>query len=231
MESIKVKILVILSFFLWGGCVNRQVKQYNYICDSLSNLDFPPRVFDTLFFQKYGNGIEVDTTFPNGERHLIQLDYANNYYYTIEYPKTPIIDVMSYDGKDGKLMDWHQRFIDWRNISPWIWYDKEGNVCSLSATASEEEDYIYPTYSIHQLIEKLEMENLDLFHNISIYYGTDYRDTDSIPYKKRCGWYVMMRDSIISNDTYNMTVRLYDGQTGKLLDVYRGDWEDVHGEN
>lgn len=40
----------------------------------------------------------------------------------------------------------------------------------------------------------------------------------------------MMRDSIISNDTYNMTVRLYDGQTGKLLDVYRGDWEDVHGE-
>lgn len=26
--------------------------------------------------------------------------------------------------------------------------------------------------------------NLDLFHNISIYYGTDYRDTDSIPYKK-----------------------------------------------
>ena len=159
MESIKVKILVILSFFLLGGCVNRQVKQYNYICDSLSNLDFPPRVFDTLFFQKYGNGIEVDTTFPNGERHLIQLDYANNYYYTIEYPKTPIIDVMSYDGKDGKLMDWHQRFIDWRNISPWIWYDKEGNVCSLSATASEEEDYIYPTYSIHQLIEKLEMEN------------------------------------------------------------------------
>ena len=59
------------------------------MCDSLSKMDFPPRVLDTLFFRKYGNGIEVDTTFPNGEQHLIQLDYANNYNYAIEYPNIP----------------------------------------------------------------------------------------------------------------------------------------------
>lgn len=230
METVKVNILIILSFFLLGGCVNKQVKQYNYICDSLSSLDFPPRILDTLFFQKYGNGIEVDTIFPNGERHLIQLDYANNYYYTIEYSTMPIIDVMSYDGKDGKLTEWHQRFIDWRNISPWVWYDKEGNVCDLSATNSEEENYIYPTYSIYQLIKKLREEKLDLFHNISIYYGMDYRDTDSISYN-RCGWYVILKDTINSIDVYNMTVRLYDGQTGKLLNVYRGRWEDFDGND
>lgn len=222
----KVVMITVSLFCLFSvSCISRQEREYRHICDSLNSLDFPPRVFDTLFFKKYGNGIELDTTFSNGEHHLIQLDYANNYYYAIEYPEKPIIDVMSYDGKDGKLIDWHQRFIDWKNISPWVWYDKEGNVCNLGATCSEEKDYIYPTYSIHRLIEKLKKENLDLFHNISIYYGTDYRDTDSIPYKS-CGWYVMMRDSIFSNDTYNMTVRLYDGQTGKLLDVHRGVWEE-----
>ena len=86
------------------------------------------------------------------------------------------------------------------------------------------EDYIYPTYSIHQLIEKLKQENIDLFHNTSIYYGTDYRDADSIPCKK-CGWHVMMKDTTVSNDTCNMTVRLYDGKTGRLSDVYRGRWQ------
>ena len=105
---------------------------------------------------------------------------------------------------------------------------KEGNVCELSATCSEEKDYIYPTYSIHQLIEKLKQENIDLFHNISIYYyGKDYFDTDSVPYK-RWGWYVDIKDTIDSNDNCNMTGRLYDGQTGELLDVYRGKWEDWH---
>lgn len=223
----KVIIITVSLFSLFSiSCISRQERDYRYMCDSLSSSDFPPRVFDTLFFQKYGNGFEVDTTFPNGERHLIQLDYANNYYYAIEYPKMPIIDVMTYDGKDGKLMDWHQRYIDWHNISPWVWYDKKGNVCELSPT--EEENYIYPTYSIYQLIEKLKKENIDLFRNTSIYYGTDYRDTDSILYGK-CGWHVMMKDTIASfNDTCNMTVRLYDGQTGKLLDVYRGLWEEFH---
>ena len=94
----------------------------------------------------------------------------------------------------------------------------------MSATCSEEKDYIYPTYSINQLIEKLKQENIDLFHNTSIYYGTDYRDADSIPYKK-CGWHVMMKDTTVSNDTCNMTVRLYDGKTGRLSDVYRGRWQ------
>ena len=218
-------MMAVLLFCLFSvSCINKQKREYRHMCDSLSKMDFPPRVLDTLFFRKYGNGIEVDTTFPNGEQHLIQLDYANNYYYAIEYPNIPIIDVMSYDGKDGKLIDWHQRFIDWNNISPWVWYDKEGNVCELSATCSEEKDYIYPTYSIHQLIEKLKQENIDLFHNTSIYYGTDYRDADSIPCKK-CGWHVMMKDTTVSNDTCNMTVRLYDGKTGRLSDVYRGRWQ------
>lgn len=223
--TVKITMMAVSLFCLFSvSCINKQKREYRHMCDSLSKMDFPPRVLDTLFFRKYGNGIEVDTTFPNGEQHLIQLDYANNYYYAIEYPNIPIIDVMSYDGKDGKLIDWHQRFIDWNNISPWVWYDKEGNVCELSATCSEEKDYIYPTYSIHQLIEKLKQENIDLFHNTSIYYGTDYRDVDSIPYKK-CGWHVMMKDTTVSNDTCNMTVRLYDGKTGRLSDVYRGRWQ------
>ena len=214
--TVKITMMAVSLFCLFSvSCINKQKREYRHMCDSLSKMDFPPRVLDTLFFRKYGNGIEVDTTFPNGEQHLIQLDYANNYYYAIEYPNIPIIDVMSYDGKDGKLIDWHQRFIDWNNISPWVWYDKEGNVCELSATCSEEKDYIYPTYSIHQLIEKLKQENIDLFHNTSIYYGTDYRDADSIPYKK-CGWHVMMKDTTVSNDTCNMTVRLYDSKTGIL---------------
>ena len=37
-----------------------------------------------------------------------------------------------------------------------------------------------------------------------------------IPYKK-CGWHVMMKDTTVSNDTCNMTVRLYDGKTGRLI--------------
>ena len=120
-------MMVVSLFCLFSeSFIKKQKREYRHMCDSLSKMDFPPRVLDTLFFRKYGNGIEVDTTFPNGEQHLIQLDYANNYYYAIEYPNIPIIDVMSYDGKDGKLIDWHQRFIDWNNISPWVWYDKEG---------------------------------------------------------------------------------------------------------
>ena len=87
---------------------------------------------------------------------------------------------------------------------------------------------MYPNYSIHQLIEKLRKENIDLFHNISIYYyGKDYWNKDSILHK-RWGWYVDIKDIIDSNDGCNMTVRLYDSQTGKLLDVYRGLWEELH---
>lgn len=52
---------------------------------------------------------------------------------------------------------------------------------------------------------------------------TNYRDADSIPYKK-CGWHVMMKDTTVY-DTCNMTVRLYDGKTGRLSDVYRGRWQ------
>ena len=218
---------------LFSGCVNKQVKQYNHIRDSLSKLTFPPREFDTLFFHRYGNGYKVDTIFPNGEHHIIELDFKNDYDYFIEYSDNPIIDVMSYDGKDGKLINWHQRFIDWKNISPWVWYDKEGNVYKWDVTGSKKEDYICPTYSIYQLIDKLKKENIDLFHNTSIYYGTDHYygtyhlNIDSIPYKK-CGWYVHIKDTIIYNDTYNMTIRLYDGQTGELLNVSRGRWEDLH---
>ena len=50
MESFKVnkfvKILAVLLFPLLIGCVNKQRKQYNHICDSLNRLDFPPRQFD-----------------------------------------------------------------------------------------------------------------------------------------------------------------------------------------
>lgn len=230
-KFMKIFTLLLLLFSL-VGCVNRQRKQYNHICDSLSRLTFPPREFDTLFFHKYGNGFAVDTVYPNGERHFIELDYKHDYDYFIEYSDNPIIDVMSYDGKDGKLLDWHQRFVNWENISPyWVYYDKEGNVCDFYIIHSDKEGYIYPTYSIHQLIDKLKKENIDLFHNISIYYyGKDYFDTDSVPYK-RWGWYVDIKDTIDSNDNYNMTGRLYDGQTGELLDVYRGEWEDWHGNN
>lgn len=37
----------------------------------------------------------------------------------------------------------------------------------------------------------------------------------------------MMKDTTVSNDTCNMTVRLYDGKTGRLSDVYRGRWQGI----
>lgn len=235
MESIKVnkfiKASIVLLFLFLVGCVNKQVKQYNYTCDSLSRLTFPLREVDTVFFHKYGNGCEVDTVYPNGEHHNIQTDYNGDYIYIIEYPNTPITDIIIYD-EDGKLLNWHQRFINWENISSYLVnYNKVGNAYDFYIIDSEKEGYIYPTYSIHQLIDKLKRENIDLFHNVSIYYyGKDYFDTDSIPYK-RWGWYVDIKDTVASNDTCNMTGRLYDGQTGKILDVYRGKWEDWHGND
>ena len=50
---------------------------------------------------------------------------------------------MSYDGKDGKLIDWHQRFIDWNNISPWVWYDKEGNQIKVIPKGNEKNITVY----------------------------------------------------------------------------------------
>lgn len=107
-------------------------------------------------------------------------------------------------------------------------YDENGKVTKIYNLDAGDEEYIYPTYSIHQLLDKLKKEQIDLFHNISIcYYGRDAFDADSVPYK-RWGWYVDIKDTIDSNDNYNMTGRLYDGQTGELLDVFRGIWEDYN---
>lgn len=211
------------------SCISQQEREYRHICDSLSNLDFPPRVFDTLFFQKYGNGFEVDTIYSNGEHHNIQRDYKYDYVYIIKYANTPVIDFITYGGDDGKILDWHQRYYNWEDISSyWAFYDKDGKVYDYYICGSSDEGYVYPNYSIHQLIEKLRKENIDLFHNISIYYyGKDYWNKDSILHK-RWGWYVDIKDTIDSNDGCNMTGRLYDSQTGKLLDVYRGLWKEFH---
>ena len=81
--TVKITMMVVSLFCLFSvSCINKQKREYRHMCDSLSKMDFPPRVLDTLFFRKYGNGIEVDTTFPNGEQHLIQLfkfrKYSNN---------------------------------------------------------------------------------------------------------------------------------------------------------
>lgn len=43
---------------------------------------------------------------------------------------------------------------------------------------------LYLSYLLHSSVNReTETGNIDLFHNTSIYYGTDYRDADSIPYK------------------------------------------------
>lgn len=31
------------------SCINKQKREYRHVCDSLSKMDFPPRVLDTLF--------------------------------------------------------------------------------------------------------------------------------------------------------------------------------------
>lgn len=217
-----------LLLALLVGCVNKEEKRYRYVCDSLNRLDFPPRLFDTLFFHKYGNGVVVDTVYPNGKYELIENIYNGNYYRLMRDKDCPIVNAMEYD-KDGKLLYWDQEFLHGETLSAYtVEYDKNGQVTKFYNLDAGDEGYIYPTYSIHQLLDELKKENIDLFHNISIYYyGKDYFDTDSVPYK-RWGWYVDIKDTIDSNDNCNMTGRLYDGQTGELLDVYRGKWEDWH---
>ena len=104
MESFKVnkfvKILAVLLFPLLIGCVNKQRKQYNHICDSLNRLDFPPRQFDTLFFHKYENGDIVDTVYPDGRYEFIQTLYNGNYYRLMREKDYPVVNAMQYD-RDG----------------------------------------------------------------------------------------------------------------------------------
>lgn len=217
-----------LLLALLVGCVNKEEKRYRYVCDSLNRLDFPPRQFDTLFFHKYENGDIVDTVYPDGRYEFIQTLYNGNYYRLMREKDYPVVNAMQYD-REGKLLYWDQEFLHGETLSAYtVEYDKNGQVTKFYNLDAGDEGYIYPTYSIHQLLDELKKENIDLFHNISIYYyGKDYFDTDSVPYK-RWGWYVDIKDTIDSNDNYNMTGRLYDGQTGELLDVYRGKWEDWH---
>ena len=217
-----------LLLALLVGCVNKEEKRYRYVCDSLNRLNFPPRQFDILFFHKYENGDIVDTVYPDGRYEFIQALYNGNYYRLMREKDYPVVNAMQYD-RDGKLVCWHQEFLHGKTISSYtVEYDKNGQVTEFYNLYAGDEGYIYPTYSIHQLLDKLKKENIDLFHNISIcYYGRDAFDADSVPYK-RWGWYVDIKDTIDSNDNYNMTGRLYDGQTGELLDVFRGIWEDYN---
>lgn len=223
----KLHTIIILCLLL-VSCTTREARRYQAICDSLNRLDFPPRVFDTLFFHKYENGEMVDTVYPDGRYEYIENIYNGNYYRLMRDKDCPIVNAMEYDG-DGKLVCWHQEFLHGKTISSYtVEYDKNGQVTKFYILGTDKDGYIYPTYSIHQLIDKLKKENIDLFHNISIcYYGRNAFDADSVPYK-RWGWYVDIKDSIASQDTYNMTVRLYDGRTGELVDVYRGIWEDYN---
>lgn len=220
-----------LLLALLVGCVNKEEKRHRYVCDSLNRLDFPPRLFDTLFFHRYENGGLVDTVYPDGRYEYIENIYNGNYYRLMREKDSPIVNAMEY-GKDGRLIYWEQEFLHGETISAYtVEYDKNGQVTRFYNLDAGDEGYIYPAYSIHQLIDKLKKENIDLFHNTSIYYGTghyygaNHLNTDSIPYKK-CGWYVHIKDTVISNDTCNMTIRLYDGQTGELLEVSRGIWDD-----
>lgn len=225
--NMKLHTIFMLCLLL-VSCTTREARRYQAICDSLNRLDFPPRVFDTLFFHKYENGDIVDTVYPDGRYEYIENIYNGNYYRLMRDKDCPIVNAMEYD-RDGKLVCWHQEFLHGKTISSYtVEYDKNGQVTKFYILGTDKDGYIYPTYSIHQLIDKLKKENIDLFHNISIcYYGRNAFDADSVPYK-RWGWYVDIKDSIASQDTYNMTVRLYDGRTGELLDVYREVWEDYH---
>lgn len=225
--NMKLHTIIMLCLLL-ASCTTREARRYQAICDSLNRLDFPPRVFDTLFFHKYENGEMVDTVYPDGRYEHIENIYNGNYYRLMRDKDCPIVNAMQYD-KEGKLLYWDQEFLHGEAISAYtVEYDKNGQVTEFYDLNEGKEGYIYPTYSIHQLIDKLKKENIDLFHNISIYYyGDYYTSTDSILYK-RWGWYVDIKDTIDSNDSCNMTGRLYDGQTGELLDVYRGVWEDFH---
>lgn len=222
------QFVLLLLLVLLVGCTNKEEKRYRYVRDSLNRLDFPPRQFDTLFFHKYENGELVDTVYPDGRYERIENIYNGNYYRLMRGKYSPIVNVMEYD-KDGKLVCWHQEYLHGKTISSYtVEYDKNGQVTKFYILGTDKDGYIYPTYSIHQLIDKLKKENLDLLHNISIcYYGRNAFDADSVPYK-RWGWYVDIKDTIDSNDNCNMTGRLYDGQTGELLDIFRGIWEDYN---
>lgn len=192
------------------------------------HLEDKKRKEEVKYFHKYENGDIVDTIYPDGRYEFIQTLYNGNYYRLMREKDYPVVNAMQYD-REGKLLYWDQEFLHGETISAYtVEYDKNGQVAKFYNLDAGDEGYIYPTYSIHQLLDKLKKENIDLLHNISIYYyGKDYYDADSVSYK-RWGWYVDIKDSIASQDSCNMTGRLYNGQTGELLDVYRGIWEDFH---
>ena len=157
----KIFTLLLLLFSL-AGCVNKQKKQYRHIRDSLNRLDFPPRLFDTLFFHKYENGELVDTVYPDGRYERIENIYNGNYYRLMRDKDCPLVNAMQYD-RDGKLVCWHQEFLHGKTISSYtVEYDKNGQVTKFYNLNAVGEDYIYPTYSIHQLLDKLKKENIDL---------------------------------------------------------------------
>ena len=157
-----------LLLALLVGCVNKEEKRYRYVCDSLNRLDFPPRQFDTLFFHKYENGDIVDTVYPDGRYEFIQTLYNGNYYRLMREKDYPVVNAMQYD-RDGKLLYWDQEFLHGETLSAYtVEYDKKGQVTKFYNLDAGDEGYIYPTYSIHQLLDELKKENIDLFHNLSL---------------------------------------------------------------
>ena len=209
------------------NCTDKRVKWYTHVRDSLSRLDFPPRQFDTLFYQAHQYGSTVDTVYPNGIHEIQVRGYKGNYECNIRHKDSLIWDILEYDAQDAKLIRWYKEFIWGGGIIGYIVeYLKDGNVRTFYPDRGwdyTEDGYVYPTYSIYQLIDKLQDEKFNLFHNASIYYGGwKYYNPDSTIYYK-WGWCVYIKDTT-PNIELNMIERLYDGQTGKLIDSARGKW-------
>lgn len=216
-------LLITLSL---GGCMNPKEKWYHHMCDSLSRLDYPPRQFDTAQFNAKGNGFEFDTIYPNGIIQNQEAEIDDKYVSYVRHQDSLIWDIFTYD-KDAKLLSWRQEFI-WGGgvIGYRIDYKKDGSVDQFSPLRGwdyHENGYLEPTYSIQQMIAKLKKEDINLFKGVAISYGAwKYYHADSTVYRK-WGWCVGIK---VPGDNYPASTveRLYDGQTGELIDTRKGIW-------
>lgn len=207
--------------------LNECYKWYYYRCDSLSRMDFPPRQLDTTLFHTKGNGFQLDTLYPNGIYETQERDYKDDYECSIRHKDSLIWNILEYDRTDAKLVKWHREFIRGGGILGYtIEYTKDGNVkefYSENGWFYGKEGYTEPTYSIYQLIDKLKQENFDLFNHVAIYPGGwKYSNPDSTTYMK-WGWCVDIEDTT-ENVELDIIERLYDGQTGELIDQARRKW-------
>lgn len=204
-------------------------RQRYELCTKNRNLKLFFYLIGFCSFRNHGKSFALDTIYPNGMRQAIESGPDNNYASYVRHKDSPILNTMIYDRKDAKLIYWTQSFIHDERISTLdVYYNKKGEVDYFyDFNWLFEEDYIAPTYSFYLLMDKLKEENVDLIHNTRVYYYKESFLKYTTSSYSGWAWHVEIKDDT-DDMPYNVEGRLYSGQTGELLEVYRGKWKDVY---